>query len=85
MRSVADQPPTHPDAWAAHDRAFATPIRLSVGMRASEQGDMPCACGGTWRDVLLPHAKHPLWRCLHCGGLHHGDHLLAAGPAPSGG
>jgi hypothetical protein len=68
-----NRPPTRPERWADRDRAFATQIRLSVGERAPERGGTPCSCGGTWRYVLLPHAAHPLWRCLHCGRLHRGD------------
>jgi hypothetical protein len=83
---VAGQnPPTRPEQWADRDRAFATQIRLSVGRRAPERRGAPCSCGGTWYYVLLAHAVHPLWRCLHCGRLHRGDlHIPEESDAPTG-
>lgn len=70
---ATSNPPAQPDHWADRDLAFATQIRLSIGKRAPERRGTPCSCGGRWYYVLLPHAAHPLWRCLHCGRLHRGN------------
>ena len=63
--------PTQPDHWADRDRLFGTQIRLPVQQQVPVQAETPCDCNGTWRYVLLPHAHHPVWRCLHCGSLYH--------------
>lgn len=76
-------PPSHrPAAWADRDAALATQIALAPGDAAAEVGRPPCRCGGTWRYPLLPHGRHPLWRCLHCGTLHLGAHAVAEDEAP---
>lgn len=68
-------PPTSPAAWAAHDAALGAQVRLPA-RGDPERGAPPCACGGGWRYTLLPDARHPLWRCLHCGALHRGERTV---------
>lgn len=75
-------PPTAPAAWAALDTALAAHLRLPAPGQP-ERGGPPCACGGAWRYTLLPDARRPLWRCLHCGALHRGLRALPE-DAPAG-
>ena len=75
-RDDADRPPTPPGRWAKRDRALGAQVRLRAQAPSPIRGEPPCDCGGRWRYALLPHARHPLWRCLHCGGLHRGDQRI---------
>lgn len=80
MAPPQDRPPTLPEAWAARDATLGRELRLPAGDKEPVHGKPSCRCGGSWRYLLLPHAHHPLWRCLHCGILHRGDQPLPEDP-----
>lgn len=62
-------PPTMPAAWAQADAAAAEFLVLHARPGGAAFGGEPCACGGRWRYILAGSDAHPVWRCLHCGGL----------------
>ena len=72
----ASGPPSQPADWRARDAVLAKQVRLPVNAGAPVQGEPPCACGGAWRYELVPGARRPLWRCLHCGNLYRETRLL---------
>ena len=70
-------PPTLPASWAKHDAALAKHLVLHQRRGGAAFGGESCACGGRWRYTLAGSDAHPIWRCLHCGGLFRGSHRLA--------
>jgi hypothetical protein len=74
--------PTQPEQWADRDRHIRTQILLPTQQAAALQVEPRCGCGGDWRYLLLPQAHRPIWRCLHCGGLHRGDRLILEEQGP---
>ena len=76
----ADQravPPTLPKDWAAADEEVRRYLVLAGHSDAPYVGDPPCECGGVWRYRLGGSDARPIWRCLHCGGVHR-DHTRFA-------
>jgi hypothetical protein len=78
----AGQPPNAPERWAARDAVLRTQLLLSRELGPPEEGEPRCACGGTWRYVLLAHPAQPIWRCLHDGQLHRGVTAIAEDDQP---
>ena len=74
--------PTQPDQWVDRDRHIRSQILLPTQQAVALHGEPRCGCGGDWRYVLLPQARRPLWRCLHCGSLHRGDRLILEEQGP---
>jgi hypothetical protein len=72
LPSSAERPPRTPAYWTARDTALRTQVQLSEMPGPPEQGAPICACGGSWRYVLLAHPTHAIWRCLHDGQLYRG-------------
>lgn len=72
-----DGPPTRPQDWAAADAEARTYVVLSIHPPPPYADGQTCACGGTWRYTLGGSEVHPIWRCLHCGGLHRGERRFA--------
>lgn len=62
-------PPTLPEAWAHADIAAAELVALHPRRGGAAFGGESCTCGGRWRYTLAGSDAHPVWRCLHCGGL----------------
>jgi hypothetical protein len=86
LPALAEQPPSSPAHWTARDAALRTQVQLPALPGTSEQGAPACACGGTWRYVLLAHPEHPIWRCLHDGQLHRGTiPIVEVEPSPAAG
>ncbi len=69
-RDVAPtSPPTLPPSWADQDADLRTQLALRKTPGEPYRGGPACPCGGGWRYRLVEHARYPICRCLHCGGV----------------